>query len=64
MNEVDMEYTAITKPLPPTTPFEEIEALAVSVNAFTFGQSRAARVVLDWLDAVAPAKQEATDERE
>lgn len=64
MNEIDMEYTITSQPLPPAAPFREIEALAVSADALTFGQGRAARVVLNWLDAVAPAKQGATDERE
>lgn len=30
-------------------PVEDIEALAQAVDELTFGQSRAARVVLDWI---------------
>ena len=63
MSDVDLEYTAITKPLPPTIPFREVRQLAESVNNLTFGQSRAARIVIDWLDAVAPTEEAETDER-
>ena len=63
MNDVDLEYTAIERPLPPTIPFREVRQLAESVNNLTFGQSRAARIVIDWLDAVAPTEEAKTDER-
>ena len=63
MNDLDMEYTATTKPLPPAIPFREIRLLAGSVDNLTFGQSRAARIVIDWLDAVAPVEEAETDER-
>ena len=62
MNDtVDMEYTATAKPLPPATPFDEIRLLAVSVDNLTFHGSRAARIVLDWLDAVAPIVEQSED---
>ena len=41
MNDLDLEYTAIERPLPPTIPFREIRLLAGSVDNLTFGQSRA-----------------------
>ena len=63
MNEIDLEYTAIERPLPPTIPFREIRQLAESVNNFTIGQSRAARIVIDWLNVVAPVEEAKTDER-
>lgn len=56
MNDFDLEYTATTKPLPPAIPFREVRQLAESVNALAFGQSRAARIVIDWLSSAAPAK--------
>ena len=62
-NTIDLEYTATTKPLPPTIPFREVRQLAESVDNLTFGQSRAARIVIDWLDAVAPVEKAETDER-
>ena len=63
MNEIDLEYTAIERPLPPTIPFREIRLLAGSVDNLTFGQSRAARIVIDWLAVVAPVEEAETDER-
>ena len=64
MNDtIDLEYTATTKPLPPAIPFWDIRQLAESVNNLTFGQSRAARIVIDWLAVVAPAEEAETDER-
>ena len=64
MNDtIDLEYTAIERPLPPTIPFGEVRQLAESVNNLTFGQSRAARIVLDWLNVVAPVEEAKTDER-
>ena len=62
MNDtIDMEYTATAKPLPPAIPFDEIRLLAVSVDNLTFHGSRAARIVLDWLTAVAPVEHDAED---
>ena len=56
MNDtIDMEYTATAKPPPPAIPFDEIRLLAVSADNPTFHGSRAARIVLDWLTAVAPS---------
>lgn len=64
MSEViDLEYTATTKPLPPPIPFDEIRLLAGPVDNLTFHQSRAARIVIDWLNAVAPVEEAETDER-
>ena len=53
-NTVDLEYTAIERPLPPAIPFDEIRLLAGTVDNLTFHGSRAARIVLDWLDVAAP----------
>ena len=64
MNDtIDLEYTAIERPLPPTIPFREVRQLAESVNNLTFGQSSASRIVLDWLNVVAPVEEAKTDER-
>lgn len=62
-SDVDLEYTATMKPLPPAIPFREVRQLAESVNNLTFGQSRAARIVIDWLAVVAPVEEAETDER-
>lgn len=64
MSEIDLEYTVTTKPLPPAIPFREVRQLAESVNNLTFGQSRAARIVLDWLDVVAPVQPAPEDDHE
>lgn len=37
-------------------PFDEIGSLASAVDDLSFGQSRSARIVLDWLSSAAPAK--------
>lgn len=63
MSEIDLEYTATTKPLPPTIPFREVRQLAESVNNLTFGQSRAARIVLDWLAVAAPVEEAEVNEQ-
>ena len=63
MNDtIDLEYTATTKPLPPAIPFREIRLLAGSVDNLTFHGSRAARIVLDWLDVVAPVQPAAKED--
>ena len=64
MSEIDLEYTVTTKTVAAGDPISEVRQLAESVNNLTFGQSRAARIVLDWLDVVAPVQPAPEDDHE
>ena len=63
MNDLDLEYTGDDQTPAASDPISEIRLLAGSVDNLTFGQSRAARIVIDWLDVVAPVEEAETDER-